>query len=132
VPTGYRVFALTKTSPVQYSSNLRDADFNNLRQFYLGVAAQAPEVDIITTVQRKAKLGPVGRVDMMVNAALAGITLVPETNPPQGIPAKAGYKYFRLQQSGDLWDQVVQNKALALHMPSDLPSTKLELIATTE
>lgn len=132
VPTGYRVFALTKTSPIQYSANLREADFNTLRQFYLGVAAQAPEVDIITTVQRKAKMGPPGRVDMMVNAALAGITLVPETHAPQAIPAKAGFKYFRLQQQGDLWDQVVQTRALAIHMPSDLPSTRLELVATTE
>jgi type VI secretion system protein ImpJ len=89
-------------------------------------------VEIITTVQRKTKLGPVSRLEMMVNAALPGIPLVPETSAPQSIPAKAGYKYFRLQQGGDLWDQVVLNKALAIHMPTDLPSTKLELIATTE
>jgi type VI secretion system protein ImpJ len=132
VPTGYRIFALTKTSPIQYSANLKEADFAARGQFYLGVSAQAPDVDIITTVQRKAKLGPVGRLEMMVNAALPGIGLVPESQAPQAIPAKAGYKYFRLQQSGDLWDQVVQTKALAIHMPSDLPSTKLELVATTE
>lgn len=132
VPTGYRIFALTKTSPIQYSANMRDADFNALKQFYLGVSAQASEVEIITTVQRKTKLGPVGRLEMMVNAALPGISLVPETSAPQAIPAKAGYKYFRLQQGGELWDQVIQTKALAIHMPSDLPSTKLELVATTE
>ena len=132
VPTGYRVFALTKTSPIQYSANMKDADFSTLKQFYLGVSAQASEVEIITTVQRKTKLGPVGRLEMMVNAALPGIPLVPETNAPTSIPAKAGFKYFRLQQGGDLWEQVTQTKALAIHMPSDLPSTKLELVATTE
>src|SRR5690606_38955502 len=132
VPTGYRVFALTKTSPIQYSANMREADFNTLKQFYLGVSAQASEVEIITTVQRKAKLGPVGRLEMMVNAALPGIVLVPEASAPQAIPAKAGYKYFRMQQSGELWDQIAQTKALAIHMPSDLPSTKLELVAITE
>ena len=132
VPTGYRVFALTKTSPIQYSANLREADFAVLGQFYLGVSAQAPEVDIITTVQRKAKLAPVGKLEVTVNSALPGISLVPESQAPRSIPAKAGYKYFRLQQAGDLWDQVVQSKALAIHMPSDLPSTKLELVATSE
>jgi type VI secretion system protein ImpJ len=132
VPTGYRVFPLTKTSPIQYSANMRDADFNTLKQFYLGVSAQASEVEIITTVQRKAKLAPVGRLEMMVNAALPGVPLVPEATAPSAIPAKAGYKYFRLQQGGELWDQVTQTKALAIHMPSDLPSTKLELVATTE
>lgn len=132
VPTGYRIFALTKTSPIQYSANLRDADFNLVGQFYLGVSAQASEVEIITTVQRKAKLAPQGRLEAMVNAALAGIALVPESNAPQSIPAKAGYKYFRLQQGGELWEQVKSTKALAIHMPSDLPSTRLELVATTE
>lgn len=132
VPTGYRVFPLTKTSPIQYSANMRDADFNTLKQFYLGVSAQASEVEIITTVQRKAKLAPVGRLEMMVNAALPGVPLVPEAAAPSAIPAKAGFKYFRLQQGGELWDQVMQTKALAIHMPSDLPSTKLELVATTE
>jgi type VI secretion system protein ImpJ len=132
VPTGYKIFALTKTSPIQYSANLREADFNLLGQFYLAVSAQASEVEIITTVQRKAKLAPMGRLDGMVNAALAGIALVPESHAPQTIPAKAGYKYFRLQQQGELWDQVRTSKALAIHMPSDLPSTKLELVATTE
>lgn len=132
VPTGYKIFTLTKTSPIQYSANMKDADFKLLGQFYLGVCAQASEVDIITTVQRKTKMGPVARLEMMVNAALPGITLVPEASAPQSIPAKAGFKYFRLQQSGELWDQVVHNKSLAIHMPTDLPSTKLELIATTE
>jgi type VI secretion system protein ImpJ len=132
VPTGYRIFPLTKTSPIQYSATMRDADFNALKQFYLGVSAQASEVEIITTVQRKAKVAPVGKLEMMVNAALPGVALVPETAAPSSIPAKAGFKYFRLQQGGDLWDQVVQTKALAIHMPSDLPSTKLELVATTE
>ncbi len=132
VPTGYRVFPLTKTSPIQYSANMRDADFNTLKQFYLGVSAQASEVEIITTVQRKAKLAPVGRLEMVVNAALPGVPLVPEATAPSAIPAKAGFKYFRLQQGGELWDQVTQSKALAIHMPSDLPSTKLELVATTE
>jgi type VI secretion system protein ImpJ len=132
VPTGYRIFALTKTSPIQYSANMKDADFNTLKQFYLGVSAQASEVEIITTVQRKTKVGPVGRLEMMVNAALPGISLVPETNAPQSIPAKAGFKYFRFQQGGDLWEQITQTRTLAIHMPSDLPSTKLELVATTD
>lgn len=132
VPTGYKMFPLTKTSPIQYNANLREADFALLGQFYLGVSAQASEVEIITTVQRKAKLAPMGKLEAMVNAALAGIGLVPEAHAPQSIPAKAGFKYFRLQQQGDLWDQVKQVKSLAIHMPSDLPSTKLELVATMD
>ena len=132
VPTGYRAFPLIRTSPLRFSADLRDAEFDNLGQFYLAVSAQAPETDILATVQRKSKLGPLSRMEMLVDAALPGIGLIPESRAPQAIPAKAGYKYFRLQQTGELWDQIVQARALAIHMPSDLPSTRLELLATAE
>ncbi len=128
VPTGYRIFPLIKTSPIQYVANMKDADVAALAQVYLAVSAQASEVDIITTVQRKAKVGPVSKLESIVSSAMPGIGLVPESQPPQAVPAKAGYKYFRVQQSGELWDLVKQSKALAVHMPSDLPTLKLELV----
>lgn len=131
VPTGYRLFNLARMSPVQYAANLRDADFHQLGQFFLGVSAQASEVEVITAVQRKAKMAASARIETLVSHALPGISLVPETAPPQGIPAKAGFKYFRLHQNGDLWDQIVQSRTLALHMPPDLPQLKLELVAIT-
>jgi type VI secretion system protein ImpJ len=129
VPTGYRIFNLARMSPVQYAANLRDADFNQLGQFFLGVSAQASEVEVITAVQRKAKLAAAARIETLVSHALPGIPLVPETAPPQGIPAKAGFKYFRLHQSGDIWEQIQNSRTLALHMPPDLPQLKLELVA---
>jgi type VI secretion system protein ImpJ len=129
VPTGYRMFNLARMSPVQYAANLRDADFHQLGQFFLGVSAQASEVEVITAVQRKAKLAAAARIETLVSHALPGVSLVPETAPPQGIPAKAGFKYFRLHQNGDLWEQIVQSRTLALHMPPDLPQLRLELVA---
>ncbi len=128
VPTGYRIFPLIKTSPIQYVANMKDADVAALAQVYLAVSAQASEVEIITSVQRKAKVGPVSRLETIVSSAMPGIGLVPESQPPQEVPAKAGYKYFRVQQTGELWELVKQSKALAVHMPSDLPALKLELV----
>jgi len=132
VPTGYRLFNLARMSPVQYAANLRDADLHQIGQFFLGVSAQASEVEIITAVQRKAKMAAAARMETLVSHALPGLSLVPETAPPPGIPAKAGFKYFRVHQGGDLWDQVVQSRTMALHMPPDLPQLKLELVAVTE
>jgi type VI secretion system protein ImpJ len=132
VPTGYRLLPLVKTSPIQYLANLRDLDLARLRELYLGVSAQASEVDILTAVQRKAKMGPATRIETLVSHALPGLALMPESQPPQGIPAKAGFKYFRVHQTGELWDGVQQGKSLALHLPGDLPSPKLELVATLE
>ncbi len=132
VPTGYINFPLIKTSPIQYTGNMRDTDLSSLGEFYLSVSAQASEVDILNLVQRHAKVGPPSQLATIVNAALPGIALVPEASPPQAIPSKSGHKYFRLQRSGELWDQVLQSKAIAIHLPSSLPGTKLELAAVQE
>lgn len=132
VPTGYRHLPLTRTSPVQHAASLRDLDLGRIREVYFGLAAQAPEMDILALVQRKAKIGPLSRIDAIVNSALPGLSLVPEPQPPQSIPAKSGFKYFRLQQAGDLWQQIRDSRALAIHLPSDLPGTRLEMVATLE
>ena len=126
------MLSLVKTSPIQYLANLREVDLGKLREIYLGVSAQASEVDILTAVQRKAKLGPAARIETLVSHALPGLPLMPEPQPPQGIPAKAGFKYFRVHQTGELWEGVQQGKSLALHLPADLPSPRLELVATLE
>ncbi len=132
VPTGYRMIPLTKTSPIQYLANLREVDLTKVRELYLGVSAQTGEVEIITAVQRKAKMGPAASLETLISHALPGLPLLPESQPPQGIPAKAGFKYFRVHQTGELWENAKSGKSLALHLPGDLPSPKLELIATLE
>jgi type VI secretion system protein ImpJ len=132
VPTGYKLIPLSKTSPIQYLANLKEVDFSKVKQVFLGVSAQASEVDILTAVQRKAKMAPAAHLETLVSRALPGLALVPETQPPSGMPVKAGFKYFRLHQSGDLWNQVAGTKSLAIHMPGDLPATRLELLATLE
>lgn len=132
VPTGFRMVSLAKTSPVQYLANFKDLDMSKVREFYLGVSAQAGEVEIITAIQRKAKMGPAAKLETLVSHALPGLPLLPEPQPPQGVPTKAGFKYFRVHQTGELWDSVKEGKSLALHVPGDLPSPKLELIVTLE
>ncbi len=129
VPTGYKSLSLVKTSPVQYLANMKDLDMGQVREYYLGISAQVSEVEILTSMQRKAKIGPSAKIETLVSHALPGLPLIPETLPPQGIPAKAGYKYFRIHQTGELWEGVQQSKSLALHLPMDLPSPKLELFA---
>jgi type VI secretion system protein ImpJ len=64
-----------------------------------------------------------------VDAAVPGIELIPEAHPPAAIPVKAGYKYFRFILQGDLWHQILQEKFLAIHMPTSLPGLKIELLA---
>jgi type VI secretion system protein ImpJ len=87
-------------------------------------------VEIINLVQRNTKIGPVGKIEMLVDAAMAGLGLVPESNPPGSVPVKAGYKYFRLVQTGEHWDEILRTGTFAIHIPQSLPGLKLEVTAT--
>ncbi len=129
VQSHFQIIPLTKTSPVQSLANLKEiSDFAG-QQLYLGVSAQASEVEIINHMQRNAKLGPPGKIDQLVRAATGGIGLIPESQPPASMPTKAGYKYFKLLQEGDMWQGVMQSKALALNLPTSLPGQRMELIS---
>jgi type VI secretion system protein ImpJ len=48
---------------------------------------------------------------------------------PRQIPYHAGFTYFELERGGDLWAQLEQSAALALHVAGDFPGLVLELWA---
>ena len=41
----------------------------------------------------------------------------------------AGFTYFQLDRSGDLWKQLDVTKVIALHIAGDFPGLQLELWA---
>ncbi len=129
IATDYEQLPLVRTSPVQFSANFQGVDINKLDQFYLAVGAQAPEADIINSVQRDVKIGSAQNIQTMVQAAMPGITLVPETHPPGAIPVKVGYKYFRLVQTGAMWQDIIKTKSLTIHFPGNMPGLQLNLLA---
>jgi type VI secretion system protein ImpJ len=97
--------------------------------FVLAVNAQMPHEQLRHLFVAQTKIGPVDRIRDLVNLQLPGIGLQALPVAPRQLPFHAGFFYFELERSSDLWRQFEKSGSLALHIAGDFPGLELELWA---
>lgn len=107
------------------------ADRGLLRQagFVLAVNAQMPSEAVRSRFPTQAKLGPVEKIRELVNLQLPGIALRPLPVAPRQIPFHAGFSYFELETTGDLWKQLDASGGLGMYVSGDFPGLEVSLWA---
>jgi type VI secretion system protein ImpJ len=75
------------------------------------------------------KLGPVEKIRDLVNLALPGVPVQPMPVAPRQIPFHAGFVYFELDQSNELWGQLKSSGGIAMHLAGDFPGLAMEFWA---
>ena len=74
------------------------------------------------------KIGPVEKIRDLVNRA-PGRAGHPMPVAPRQIPFHAGFVYFELDQSHELWTQLQASGGVAFHLPELFPGLALEFWA---
>jgi type VI secretion system protein ImpJ len=97
--------------------------------FVLAVHAKMPIDFLRSHFPTQTKLGPVERIRDLVNSHLPGVALRSLPVAPREIPYHAGYNYFELDTSHDLWRQLNNSGGLAMHVSGDFPDLQLEFWA---
>jgi type VI secretion system protein ImpJ len=97
--------------------------------FVLAVRADTPAEELRHAFPKQLKIGPVEKIRDLVNLALPGITLQPIPVAPRQIPYHAGFVYFELNQSNELWGQLKASGGIGLHVGGEFPGLKLEFWA---
>lgn len=103
-----------------------DRDLLLSASFVLAVNAQMPGEALRGRFPTQVKLGPVEKLRDLVNLALPGIGLRVLPVAPRQIPYHAGYTYFELDRSGELWKAVEKSGSMAMHIAGDFPGLELE------
>ncbi|MET0350653.1 MAG: type VI secretion system baseplate subunit TssK [Rhizobacter sp.] len=119
---------------VDRKHNVRTAVVSDLElvrtgTFVLAVNAQVPGEQLRQRFPAQTKLGPVDKIRDLVNLQLPGIGLRPLPVAPRQLPFHAGYFYFELDRSDDLWKLIETNGSMAMHISGDFPGLELELWA---
>lgn len=83
-------------------------------------------------VGKRLKIGAIDDMELILNAAMPGVRLHHVLRPPASIPAKAGLQYFALESEGTFWDRICEGQVLAIYIPGDLQTLKIELLAVKE
>jgi type VI secretion system protein ImpJ len=97
--------------------------------FVLAAHAQTTPEFLRTHFPTQTKLGPVERIRDLVNLHLPGVTLRPMPIAPREIPYHAGYNYFEVDTTHDLWNQLQSSGGLAMHVSGEFPELQLEFWA---
>ena len=97
--------------------------------FVLAARADVPSEDLRRRFPAQAKIGPVEKIRDLVNLQLPGIGLQPMAVAPRQIPYHAGFAYFELDRTGDLWRALKGSGGIAIHQSGDFPNLAMELWA---
>jgi len=106
-------------------------DRSLLRQagFVLAVKAQMASETLRTHFPAQSKLGPLEKMRDLVKLQLPGIALQPLAVVPRQIPYHAGFSYFELDTTADLWKQLDNSGGLGIYVTGNFPALELALWA---
>jgi type VI secretion system protein ImpJ len=97
--------------------------------FVLAVRADMPAEELRKRFPAQLKIGPVEKIRDLVNLQLPGLPVQPIPVAPRQIPYHAGYVYFELDQTNELWGQLKTSGGVALHVSGDFPGLAMEFWA---
>jgi type VI secretion system protein ImpJ len=97
--------------------------------FVLAARADLPTEELRQRFPAQLKLGPVEKIRDLVNLQLPGVPVHPVPVAPRQIPFHAGFTYFELDQTHDLWSQLASSGGVAMHVAGDFPGLTLEFWA---
>lgn len=106
-----------------------DPELLRSASFVLAVNAQLGGDALRSRFPTQVKIGPVERIRDLVNLQLPGIALRAQPVAPRQLPYHAGFTYFELDRSGELWKQLQQSGGLAMHIAGEFPGLELEFWA---
>lgn len=124
--------SLKRETEMLYSVDSIDIMLFEKTSFYLGVTMDSDDVYWFREFPRKAKMGALSDIQMIIASAMPGVTLTHTQRPPNRLPIKSGYEYFRLEPKGEFWDSVVEDRSLALFLTREFAESRFELVTVEE
>ena len=97
--------------------------------FILAARADGPAEYVRQRFPTQVKIAPAEKIGDLVRQGLPGVPVVPVPVTPRQIPYHAGYAYFELDQTHELWAQLKDSGGVAIHVPSDFPGLTMEFWA---
>lgn len=96
--------------------------------FFLAVRFEADDPAWVGDFARQIKIGAREDIEMILSTALQGVPARHVQRPPNRLPVKSGYEYFRIEAGGEFWSRVLEHQTLALLLPGAFASASIDLL----
>jgi type VI secretion system protein ImpJ len=97
--------------------------------FVLAARADLPAEELRRRFPQQLKIGPVEKIRDLVNLQLPGIAIQAMPVAPRQIPYHAGFTYFELDRTHELWRALKSSGGIAIHQSGEFPGLALEFWA---
>ncbi len=122
IPLAHKKFGISVAS-------VADQSLFDSAAFVLAARADVPSEDLRRRFPMQLKIGSVEKIRDLVNLQLPGIGLQAMAVAPRQIPYHAGFAYFELDRSSELWRTLKGSGGIAIHQSGDFPNLAMELWA---
>jgi type VI secretion system protein ImpJ len=106
-----------------------DRELFSTAVFILAARADVPTEDLRRRFPAQLKIGPAEKIGDLVRQGLRGVPVNAIPVAPRQIPYHAGFAYFELDQTNELWDQLNSSGGVAMHVTGDFPGLAMEFWA---
>jgi type VI secretion system protein ImpJ len=128
MPNKMASIKLRRESDALYMVDSIDSSLLNQTDFFIAVYFPADNTTWIDQFARQAKIGSHQVIQSLITSALSGVKIVHIQRPPNKLSVKPGFEYFYLEQIGDFWEQIKQDKSLAIFVPNNFIKATIELV----
>jgi type VI secretion system protein ImpJ len=97
--------------------------------FILAAHADGPAENLRQRFPAQVKIAPAEKIGDLVRQGLPGVPVVPMPVAPRQIPYHAGYAYFELDQTNELWSQLKGSGGVAIYVSGEFPGLTMEFWA---
>ena len=112
-----------------YVAPITDPSLLTTATFVMAAKADMPGDLLRSRFPGQAKVAPVEAIRELISAQLPGLALRPLPVAPRQIPYHAGFTYFELERTGELWQAMLRSGGFAVHLGADFPALSMELWA---
>lgn len=125
----YGTIKLSRRSDGMWLSKIEDPQFSQGRTFVLAVRSQQSQELTAQTLPKLAKLATFRQISKVIANAISGAPLTLMTRPPDEVPARPGWIYFRVDPRSSYWQEVLQEHTLAFYAgsPFNQEDTEIQL-----
>jgi len=97
--------------------------------FILAARADLPSEEVRRRFPAQLKIGPVEKITDLVRLGLPGVPVHALPAVPRQIPFHAGFAYFELDQTDELWEQLKSSGGVSIHVAGEFPGLAMEFWA---
>jgi type VI secretion system protein ImpJ len=97
-------------------------------RWILSVRADMGEADLVARGPSLIKVSSAQRIQTVVNDSLPGLALTHLPSPPVSVGTSIGSQYFKIDKSGQDWEDILKSKTIGIFAPSKIPGAKVEVL----